>query len=155
MELSPYVEALRRDLTATAATANEETRRVAELLGTALDPSVRLVVMDVLAQAAAEITMALPHDTVEIRLRGREPEFVVTHAETVATEPDEPVSVESDSNTVRITLRLPEPMKNAIEDAAGRAATSVNSWLVRAARQALDTPSRRPGRTSVSGYAQA
>ena len=33
--------------------------------------------------------------------------------------------------TSRVTLRLPEPLKLRIEEAAGRQGLSVNSWLVR------------------------
>ncbi len=155
MELSQYVEALRHELAAAAAAGTEETRRVADLLGRALDSSVRLVIMDALSQAADEITAALPDAAVEVRLRGREPQIVVSH-----TEPDaprsQPVPGESDADTVRVTLRLPEPLKNAVEDAANRAAVSVNSWLVRAVKQSLDTPNRRRGgRRTISGFAQA
>src|SRR6266511_965801 len=155
LELSQYVEALRHELAAAAAAGTEETRRVADLLGRALDSSVRLVIMDALSQAADEITAALPDAAVEVRLRGREPQIVVGH-----TEPDaprsQPVPGESDADTVRVTLRLPEPLKNAVEDAANRAAVSVNSWLVRAVKRSLDTTNRRRGgRRTISGFAQA
>jgi hypothetical protein len=155
MELSQYVEALRHELTAAAAAGTEETRRVAELLGGALDSSVRLVIMDALSQAADEITAALPDGTVEVRLRGRDPQIVVSRAEPERERPDA-VTVESDADTVRVTLRLPEPLKNAVEDAATRAAVSVNAWLVRSVKQSLETPGRRSGgRRTLSGFAQA
>lgn len=138
MDLSPYVEALQHELTAAASAGTEETRRAAGQLGAALDSSVRLMIMDVLSQAADEITAALPNGTVEVRLRGRDPEIVVNQAEPVAG-PLEAVTVESDAGNVRVTLRLPEPLKNAVEAAATRGAVSVNSWLVRAVKQTLDT----------------
>src|SRR5215213_8098250 len=125
MELSQYVEAVRHELAAAAAAGTEETRRVAELLGGALESTVRLVIMDVLSQAADEITAVLPEGTVEVRLRGRDPQIVVSHAEP-ARPPAEPAPADSDADTLRVTLRLPEPLKNAVEAAAGRAAMSVN-----------------------------
>lgn len=129
---------------------------MAELLGASLDSSVRLVIMDALSQAAAEITAALPGSTVEVRLRGRDPEIVVTHAEPAPAQQDpmEAISVESDTGTVRVTLRLPEPLKNAVEDAATRGAVSVNSWLVKAVKQTLSSPTSRRGRTTPTGFAQ-
>jgi hypothetical protein len=140
MDLSRYVEGLQHELTAAASAGTEETRRVARLLGAALDPAVRLMIMDVLSQAADEITAALPSGTVEVRLRGREPEIVVNQAEPVtARKPLEAVTAESDASNVRVTLRLPEPLKNAVEAAATQGAVSVNSWLVRAVKQTLDT----------------
>jgi hypothetical protein len=154
MELSQYVEALRQELTAAAAAGTEEARRVAGLLGATLDSSVRLVIMDALSQAADEITAALPEGTVEVQLRGRNPQIVVRRPEP-AQEPPEAAARDTDAGTVRVTLRLPEPLKNAVDEAAGRASLSVNSWLVRAVKQALDHPARRPGRRTLSGFAQA
>jgi hypothetical protein len=155
MDLSQHVEALRHQLNAAAAAGTDETRRIAELLGGALDPAVSLVIMDVLGQAADEITAALSEAAVEVRLRGREPQIVVSHTEPPQQDAGA-TSAETEGDTVRVTLRLPEPLKNAVEDAANRAAMSVNSWLVRAVKQSLDTPSRRSaGRRTLSGFAQA
>lgn len=153
MELSPFVESLRRDLAAAAAAGTEESRRTAELLGTALDSAVRLALLDAVSQAAAEITLALPGHSVEVRLRGRDPEIVVNLADAGPAPAADPG--EGEATTARITLRLPDGMKSAVEAAAGRSGQSVNAWLVQAARTALEQPQRRPGRTSVSGYAQA
>src|SRR5215475_14442337 len=124
MQLSPYVEALREELTAAAAAGTEEARRVAGLLGTTLESSIRLVIMDALSQAADEITAALPDGTVEVQLRGRDPHLVVRRAEP-APEPAETAAADTDAGTVRVTLRLPEPLKNAVDDAAARASLSV------------------------------
>jgi hypothetical protein len=155
MELSQYVEALRHELAAVAGAGTEETRRIADLLSGALDSAVRLMIMDVLSQTADEITAALPEGAVEVRLRGREPQIVVSHTEPPDRSP-EAIQVDSEGDSVRVTLRLPEPLKNAVEDAANRAALSVNSWLVRAVKQSLDSPNRRSaGRRTISGFAQA
>lgn len=159
MDLSPYVENLRRDLLAAAAAGTDETRRTADLLATALDPAVRLSLMDALSAATADVTAALSGVTVEVRLHGREPRI------SVETDPDpEPEAAPApsetageDAGTARVTLRLPESVKTRTEEAAARAGISVNSWLVRAVTQALDGPPPsgpgRPGRRLV-GYAR-
>ena len=55
----------------------------------------------------------------------------------VSTPPLEP----DESGMARVTLRLPESLKQRIEDAAARHSLSVNSWLVRAVTAAVDPTS--------------
>lgn len=133
---------------ATAEAGGEESRALAERLVPALESSVRLVLLEALSDAAGEITVDLAPGSVEVRLRGREPEIVVTPppaepptptsdvTDVSATPP--PASDGDDSGTARITLRLPESLKVRIEDAANRQSLSVNSWLVRAVSAAVD-----------------
>ena len=154
MDLTPYVEGLRRDLVTAAAAGTDETRRSADLLAAALDPAVRLAILDALSAAMADVTAALPGVTVELRMHGREPRVAV---DTVEPEPADPAPVAEEADgTARVTLRLPESVKARTEDAAGRDGVSVNSWLVRAVVQALDAP--RPGSSRVgrriTGYAR-
>src|SRR6185503_6009716 len=96
--------------------------------------SVRLCLLEALSDAAAEITTRLAHGAVELRLRGREAEFVVTEAEPVPqpapTHASQPP--EESGDIARITLRLPEGLKDAVERAAASEGISVNAWLVRA-----------------------
>src|SRR3954468_17492493 len=77
MELTPYVERLRHDLSAATAAGSPETQDAAERLLLALEPAFRLTLMETLAQAAAEITAEMPAGVVEVSLRVREPEFAV------------------------------------------------------------------------------
>jgi hypothetical protein len=156
MELSQYIETLRRELKSAAAAGTDETRRVAEVLGGTLGPAVRLVIMDALSQAADEITASLRDTVVEIRLRGQEPHIVVTDTEPHApAEPPPSTDPDADGDAVRITLRLPGPLKNSVEQAATSAGISVNSWLVRSVRHSLESPTPRRGGRTISGYAQA
>jgi HicB family len=160
MDLTPFVESLRRDLTAAAAAGTDETRRTADLLAAALDPATRLAILDALSTAAADVTAALDGVMVEVRMNGREPRISVDTLQP-DTEPEPadtaPPAEESDGGTARITLRLPESTKARAEEAANRAGISVNSWLVRAVTRALDGPppdqGGRPGRRLV-GYAR-
>ena len=80
MDLTEYVEALRRSLTTAAAAAGEQARETARLLADTMEPAVRLTVTDALAAMAAEVTAALDGSLVDIRLRGRDPEVVVVPA---------------------------------------------------------------------------
>ena len=149
MDLTPYVESLRHDLTAAAAAGTEEARRLAELLAGALEPAVRLAVVDALSAAAAEVTAALQGTTVEVRMHGREPRIVVT---TEDPEPDRTPGTEETEGTARVTLRLPESVKSRIEAVAAGDALSVNTWLVRAVVRALDHPPNPRAGRRLTGY---
>jgi hypothetical protein len=144
MDLQPYVERVRRDLAAVAAPAGEEYEALADRLSGALDSSLRLALLEALTEAAEEITRELAPESVDVRLRGRNPEFIVS---AVVHEPAEPVGTsgasEDDAGTWRVTLRLPASLRTGVDAAAGREGLSVNAWLVRAVGAALST--RPPG----------
>src|SRR6201995_5062655 len=164
MNLTGYVEALRQQLAVAAAAGGDEAQALAERLTAPLDSATRLVLLDALSAAAGEITRDMAPGSVDLRLRDREPSFVVTlppppEPETTAPQPEpDPQETaaaqaptpaqapdDGDAAMVRINLRLPEPLKSRVEDAAGQAGLSVNSWLVRAATPALDpTPQAQP-----------
>ncbi|GAA2594175.1 hypothetical protein GCM10010435_86460 [Winogradskya consettensis] len=161
MDLTPYLESLRDDLAAAAAPGGPDTTRAAELLGSALESSVRLVLLEALSDAAAEITTRLQGPVVDVRLRGREADLVVseTPAETPTPAP-QPVVADT-GDLARITLRLPESLKTHAELAAAAEGISVNAWLVRAVAAAAqqNPPARQPDSRSrgrrITGFAQA
>lgn len=152
MNLSPYVEAVRRGLAAAAAAGTEETRRASDLLASAVESSVRLALLDALAAATAEVSEVLEDTTVEVRLRGQEPEVVVS----TAPQPEEEVPPVSDADEAlaRVTLRLPETLKARVEQAAAASGVSVNSWMVQAISRGLQQPTRQQTRSrrSFTGY---
>jgi len=146
MELSPYLENLQRDLTAAAAPGGEDIARAAGLLAGSLDASARLCLMEALSDAAAEITSKLSNASVEVRLRGRDADLVVTEA---LPELEQPIAAAAtppptEGEQARITLRLPEQLKEAVERAAAAEGVSVNAWLVRALWTATQ-PAPPPG----------
>jgi hypothetical protein len=118
----------------------------AERLATALDSAARMALLEALSDAAAEITAALDGTSVEVRLRGRDPDFVVTTSAADApidAAPPAASATDDDSGdeaTARITLRLPEGLKQRAETAATAARRSLNTWLVDAVRAAADGP---------------
>jgi HicB family len=151
MELSQYVEGLRRDLGNLTRFAPEEVSRLAEQLAEALDSSVRLTLLEVLTAAAAEITDRLDTAVIDVRLSGSEPEFVVIRHESQPPPAPDP-ALAAEEGTARVTLRLPEALKAKVEASATAAGVSVNTWLVQATARAVEQPgSGAQPRRVVSG----
>lgn len=167
MDLTPYVDKLSAELAVAAEAGGEDARVLAERLTAPLDSAVRLTLLEALSSAADEITRDLAPGSVEVRLRGREPSFVVTpppaddfFAGSVPPAPVTPVtsppaSDADDSAMARINLRLPEQLKARIEEAAASEKISANVWLARAAAAALDNapgyPPANGARTRAGG----
>lgn len=153
MELSPYIESLKQSLHAAAAPGGKEVTDAAALLSQALEPAARLCLLEAMTDAAAEITTALDDVSVETRLRGREVEFTVTEAQHRAgpSIPPEPPGAGGPDEITRITLRLPESLKESVEQAASAAITSVNAWLVQAIADAVESGHSRPFSTGRRG----
>jgi hypothetical protein len=151
MELAPHVSELQRQLVDSAENGTQETRAIAERLAVGLDAAARLVFLDVLSAAVGEITRDLAPGSVDLRLRGREIEFVVTQPGTEADGDDVPAaSVDlDDASTSRTTLRLPDALKARVDDAAAADGLSVNSWLVRAVAAALEPKQRRSAQRTL------
>ncbi|HEX6444464.1 MAG TPA: hypothetical protein VF053_05195 [Streptosporangiales bacterium] len=174
MDLMPYVAQLRHELAVAAEAGGEEARAVADRLTAPLESATRLCLLDALSAAADEITRDLAPGSVEVRLRGRDPQFVVTAPPT--EQPAEPAesgsggirtalanaievtmgvrpavtAPEDEGGTSRVTLRLPEYLKPRIEQAAAREGMSVNAWLVRVAAAAVELEDR-PARPEQRG----
>jgi len=158
MNLTIHVESLREQLHAAAEMGDAETREVIDRLSAGLAAATRLVLLETLSAAADEITGELAPGAVEMRLRGTDPEFVVTLPSEAVREValGESLAIggasDEDGVTSRLNLRLPEALKARIEDAARSEGLSLNAWLVRTAAAALDGPPRHTsGGSGVSG----
>jgi hypothetical protein len=153
MDLTSYVANLGRELVTAAEVGGDEARALVERLSGPLESAIRLTLLQAISAAADEITRDLAPGSVEVRLRGLDPNFVVTpppsdqqfadagahHAEPAPSAP-EPVDSGpplDEGATARINFRLPEQLKAAIEEAAAKEGRSVNAWLVRVATAAL------------------
>ena len=153
MNISIVIESLKEDLSGVAELGDEHAagvaRRLSEMLGSAL----RLRMLDVLSQAALELSSKLPSGHVEVRLAGQDPEFVFVEDEGSAE------GGVGEELSARITLRLPEGLKQLIEQAAAREGVSVNTWLVRAMARSVDSrgPGGHPHRVGrrLTGYGQS
>jgi CopG-like RHH_1 or ribbon-helix-helix domain, RHH_5 len=151
MDLTTYVSNLGREFASLAEAGGDEARALVERLTGPLESAIRMTLLDALSAATDEITQDLAPGSVELRLRGRDPNFVVTTplvesgAGTGEDEPAPAVSdalVAEDGPSSRINVRLPEQLKAAVEEAAAKEGRSVNAWLVRAASTALQRSDR-------------
>jgi hypothetical protein len=150
MDLQPYVDAVRHELAVAAAAGGQDAEALAERLTAPLESSIRLALLEALSEAAEQITRDLAPGSVDVRLRGRDPEFTVSSGLEDGAELSEPAFVvapesEDDGGTWRVTLRLPEHLRSRVDAAARGDGLSVNAWLVRAVTAALGGGSpRRP-----------
>ncbi|MGX8904798.1 toxin-antitoxin system HicB family antitoxin [Streptomyces netropsis] len=149
MDLTPYVDTLRRELAVAAEAGGDEARELADRLTAPLESATRLTMLNVLSAAMDEITRELAPGSVDVRLRGLDPDFVVTLPPTDGGAPVGPAApvepfkasapAEGDEGgTARVNLRLPAHLKARAEEAASREGLSVNAWLVRAVSAAVD-----------------
>ncbi|WP_163506874.1 toxin-antitoxin system HicB family antitoxin [Fodinicola acaciae] len=142
MELKPFIDAVQRELVASAAAGGDDAQRLARQLAVPLESALRLALLGALSAAAQELTEELAPTRVDVRLRGFEPELAVTRqradqpapqsAPQPAPQPAPQTPYEADGPTARINFRPPGELKARIEEAASRDGLSVNAWLVRA-----------------------
>lgn len=153
MDLTPYVDTLRRELAVAAEAGGDEARELAERLTAPLESATRLTMLNVLSAAMDEITRELAPGSVDVRLRGLDPDFVVTPPPTdggALVGPAAPVehfktpapADGDEGGAARVNLRLPAHLKARAEEAASREGLSVNAWLVRAVSAAVDGGTR-------------
>ena len=135
MNLDQLAERFRADLNRSAAVGGSDIAAAAERLLLAVDPALRMTLLEALSQAAQEIAHALPGTRIGVRVEGREPVFVV---EQPAAQPQPDAPDKDDGDTIRITLRLPEALKARAEALAAKRGQSLNTWLVSAARAVAD-----------------
>ncbi len=147
MQIDGLTQALREDLTRVAALGDENTARAADLLSVAIEASLGRTIQDALAEAALELNDQLESAHVELRVAGRDLQLVLVREDSAASESAD------EAFSARISLRLPESLKQRVESSAAREGTSVNTWLVQALQRAVE--SRRPStgsRNRLTGY---
>ena len=148
MRIDGTIQALREDLVHVAALGDENTSRAAELLSVAIESSLGRRIQGVLAEAALELSDPLDSSHVEVRVAGHDLQLVLVREDGTAPEPAD------EAFSARITLRLPESLKQRVESAAAREGASVNTWLVQALQRAVETrrPSSSGSRNRLTGY---
>lgn len=153
MDLTVFVDRIRREFAVAAEAGGPDAVALAELLTAPMASTFQLVLLEALSRAADEITRDLAPGSVEVRLRGGEPSFAVTvPTAEPAVPPGPPVApamappepddapVDSEGATARINFRVTDALKARIEEAAAAQGRSVNAWLTRAASTALRVP---------------
>jgi hypothetical protein len=155
MDLTTYVNNLGREFATLAEAGGDEARALVDRLSGSLESAIRMTLLEALTAASDEITRDLAPGSVEVRLRGRDPQFVVRLplAEPAGQVADDGAAAgdgasdsgllsADDGAAARINVRMPEQLKTAIDEAAAREGRSVNAWLVRAAAAALQRSDR-------------
>jgi HicB family len=148
MQIDGIIQALREDLVRVAALGDENTSRAADLLSVAIEASLGRRIQDALGEAAIELNEQLDTAHVELRVAGHDLQLVLVREDgTVPEAADEAFSA-------RITLRLPESLKQRVESAAAREGASVNTWLVQALQRAVESRRSSSGsrRNRLTGY---
>ena len=150
MQIDGLIQALREDLVRVAALGDETTSRAADLLSVAIEASLGRRIQDVLAQAALELNDQLESAHVEVRIAGHDLQLVLVREDGSSPEPVD------EAYSARITLRLPESLKERVESSAARDGASVNTWLVQALQRAVEPRrSTSTGRNRLTGYGRS
>ncbi len=149
MNLTILLNGVQEDLEHLAELGDERVEQIARRLAESVGSSLRLKLLDLLSQAAVELSSKLPSGHVEVRLAGQEPEFVYVEAS------GEGAGAIGEELSARISLRLSDNLKLTVEKAADREGVSTNTWIVRAIARAAESRPAQSGGKRLSGYAQS
>ena len=149
MKMSQVVDGLRSDVVAVGELGDDTVAEVAERIADVLGRSVPGRVLDLLSDAAAELTAALPDGRVDIRVAGDDIEL--TYVEDAPGPSAAPTS-DGDELSARISLRLGEGLKTRLERSAAEHGVSVNSFIVRALERGTSGNRSGPVGNRLHGY---
>lgn len=167
MDLEPHLETLHQALAAAATAGGAQAEALIERFAIPLDAAFRLAMLDVVASAAGEVSEAIAPGRVDVRLRDRNPDLVVTPppaggpaaagADGLADEPadlsalsvDDAEPEAEDDVLARVSLRLPARLKSQVDELAARAGLSSNAWLVRAVGAVAAAEAQRAPRSGL------
>src|SRR5712691_4583113 len=149
MNIAAFVEALQQDLANVASMGDEAAAEAARRISATLEPSLRLRLIELLGEAALELTNQLPNGHVEVRVAGGDPELVFVE------ERSGPIPTGDDSLSARVTLRLPETLKAIIDAAAQDEGVSANTWLLQQISRSANPTRRGPGGRRMTGYGRS
>jgi hypothetical protein len=157
VRISSVVEELASDLAALGALGDDSMAAAASRLAQAMQGPFKARLLEVLAQAAAELAPVLGDDHVEVRLVGDDAQLVVFPHSPAPPAPSGPVPEPDDEPEARITLRLPGQLKARVEMASAREGMSVNAYIVRALGQEARAEQARGPRLGrrISGYGRS
>ena len=150
METRPFLDAIEAALAA-AVEGDADDARVAARLSAVLRSALQLRLFDAMGQASLELSDQMSSGHVEVRLAGRDVELVYVSDGPIAATGGEG---DDEGGTARLTLRMPESLKAAVERAADREGSSTNAWLVSAVKRALEHRGRRRTGNRLTGFGQ-
>lgn len=143
MQLSHAIASLEASVETQLRVAGPDVAEAGAQLMAALQPAIRQTLIDVVTMAATEVSSQLDTQAVEVRLADGDPELVVADDSSgIPTPPPPPGASDTEA---RITVRLPEYLKEIIAEAAGASGESVNTFVIDALKSSSKT--RRAGGT--------
>jgi hypothetical protein len=150
MKMSLVVDGVRADVASVGELGDEVVAEVAERIADLLGRSLPARILELLSDAAAEVSAELPDGRVEIRVAGDDVGLAYVEDTRVT-------AAESEAGgdlTARITLRLSEGLKARVEEGAGREGVSVNTYIVRTLERGSSANRYRAGRVGnrLRGY---
>jgi 23S rRNA U2552 (ribose-2'-O)-methylase RlmE/FtsJ len=127
MDLEIVVEQFRRTAEGQLRIAGDDPSVAAagQAVMLSLEPALRLAALTLAEQAAAEITAQLPDHTVDVVVADSQPTLVLRDAA-------DAVTINTEDCDARMTVRLPEELKDDLETAASDLGDSVNTFVVKA-----------------------
>ena len=135
MDITPFVNEMTAGLSVTLASQIEPDQ--AERLAASAQAPARLAMMGAVSQVVSEASSTLPGGRLAVQLEGANL-MVVYHADPLGAS-DMLGEDDPDDGQARLTLRLPASVKAAAEGAAAAQGASLNAWVVRALRTALNS----------------
>ena len=128
MNLSAAMTSFETAVEAQLALAGAEAAEIGTQLLAVLQPALRQTLLQTVEMAAAEVSGQLEGRRVDVRMVDGEPELVVVDEPHPHT--GQEIEIETEDPEARITLRLPQRLKEIIAEAAELAGDSVNSYVV-------------------------
>jgi hypothetical protein len=149
--MSQVVDGLRSDVVAVGELGDDTVAEVAERIADVLGRSVPGRVLDLLSDAAAELTATLSDGRVDVRVAGDDVEM--TYVEDVPG-PSAAPSSDGDAQLARISLRLGEGLKSRLEAGAAAEGVSVNTFIVHMLERGMSNGRNRSHRAGnrLHGY---
>ena len=151
MKMSLAVDGLRSDVVAVGELGDDAVAELAERIADVLARSAPARLLDLLSDAATEVSAELPEGRVELRVAGDDVQLAYVEDGHGAGGGDG----DGDGQlSARITLRLSQALKARVEEGAAAQGTSVNSYIVRALERGASTSRNYSGRggTRLRGY---
>jgi 23S rRNA U2552 (ribose-2'-O)-methylase RlmE/FtsJ len=127
MDIEIIVEEFRRTAEGQLRVGGDDPSIVAagEAVMHSLEPAIRLAALTLAEQAAAELTAQLPDHTVDVVLVDSQPTLVLRDI-------GDAVTINTEDCDARMTVRLPEELKDDLEAAASEVGDSVNTFVIKA-----------------------
>lgn len=127
MDVESVIQQFRHTVEGQLAIAGDDPSLAAagEAVLIALEPALRQAASALAEQAAAEVAAQLPDNTVDVVLSDGEPTLVVRRT-------GDSVTINTEDLDARMTVRLPENLKDDLESAASELGDSVNMFVVKA-----------------------